>query len=119
VGAVVSALKDWVERPRPTGVRLRDHVGGYGFPSGHTAFAFAVAAVIAASLAGWWRAVPFVLAVVVGVARMHVGVHTPMDVVGGALCGGAVAYLAMALVALVLAEPAANDEVEAEAEVPT
>lgn len=102
VGLGVDALKDWAERPRPTGVRLRDHVGGYGFPSGHTAFAFAVAAVIAAYLPGRWRLVPYGLAAVVGLARMHVGVHHPFDVVGGALWGTAVAYAALALVALTL-----------------
>jgi membrane-associated phospholipid phosphatase len=100
--SVVGPLKDWAERPRPTGVRLRDHVDGYGFPSGHTAFAFAVAAVIAAYLPGRWRLVPYGLAAAVGLARMHVGVHHPTDVLGGALWGTAVAYAALTLVALAL-----------------
>jgi undecaprenyl-diphosphatase len=100
--AAVGPLKDWAERPRPTGVRLRDHVDGYGFPSGHAAFAFAVAAVIATQLPGRWRLLPYGLAAVVGLARVHVGVHHPFDVVGGALWGTAVGYAALALVALVL-----------------
>lgn len=96
----IDHLKEWAERSRPTGVRLRDHVGGFGLPSGHTAFAFAVAVVIASQLRGWWRVVPLGLAAIVGLARMHVGVHYPLDVVGGALYGGAVACAALALLAL-------------------
>jgi undecaprenyl-diphosphatase len=86
----VDRLKDWSGRPRPAGVHIRDHVGGAGFPSGHTATAFAVAVVFAAWLPTRWRAVPLVLAAVVGLARMYVGAHYPLDVLGGAAWGGAV-----------------------------
>jgi membrane-associated phospholipid phosphatase len=101
-GLGIDALKDWGERPRPTGVRLRDHAGGFGLPSGHTAFAFAVAVVVASQLRGWRRAVPLALAAVVGLARMYVGVHYPLDVVGGALWGTAVACAALAAISLAL-----------------
>jgi membrane-associated phospholipid phosphatase len=101
-GLGIGALKDWAERPRPTGVRVRDHVGGFGLPSGHTAFACAVAVVVASRLRGWWRAVPFGLAAIVGVARMYVGVHYPLDLVGGAFWGSAVACGALAVVSLAL-----------------
>ena len=95
-GFGIDHLKEWAERPRPTGVRIRDHAGGFGLPSGHTAFACAVAVVIATQLRGWWRAVPCAVAAVVGVARMHVGAHYPLDVVGGALWGTAAAFVALA-----------------------
>jgi glycosyltransferase 2 family protein len=90
-------LKDWVDRPRPSGVHLRDHADGFGFPSGHSATAFAVAAALAPHLPRRWRPVPFVLALVVGWARMHVGVHYPLDVVGGALWGLAIGWAVASL----------------------
>jgi len=101
----IDDLKAWAERPRPSGVRLRDHAGGFGFPSGHTAFACAVAVVVATQLRGWWRAVPLGLAAVVGIARMYVGVHYPLDVVGGALWGSALACGAVAVMSLALPGP--------------
>lgn len=93
----IGFLKEWVERPRPSGVHLRDHAGGFGYPSGHTATAFAVAAALAPHLPRRWRWVPFALAALVGWARMHVGVHYPVDVVGGALWGLALGWVVAAL----------------------
>jgi membrane-associated phospholipid phosphatase len=93
-------LKDWASRERPDGVRLRDHVGGFGFPSGHTTCAFAVAAVVATQLPPRWRPLAYGLAAAAGIARMHVGVHHPLDVVGGALWGTVVAYLVVAVTSL-------------------
>jgi undecaprenyl-diphosphatase len=58
----------------------------HSFPSGHTAAAFAFAT-------GAGRALPStappltVLATLVGYSRVHTGVHYPLDVVVGALCG--------------------------------
>jgi undecaprenyl-diphosphatase len=99
-GFWIGDLKSWAARPRPVGVPLRDHVEGFGLPSGHTAFACAVAVVVASQLRGWWRAVPCVVAAMVGLARMYVGVHYPLDVVGGALYGSAAACGALAVVSL-------------------
>jgi undecaprenyl-diphosphatase len=56
------------------------------FPSGHTAAAFAFAA-------GAGRELPlmapplYALAALVGYSRVHTGVHYPLDVIVGALCG--------------------------------
>ena len=58
----------------------------HSFPSGHTATSFAAALVLA-------RAVPerawlfYVLAAAIGFSRIYVGVHYPLDVLGGALLG--------------------------------
>lgn len=58
----------------------------HSFPSGHTATSFAAALVLA-------RAVPrrawlfYVLAAAIGFSRIYVGVHYPLDVLGGALVG--------------------------------
>jgi len=86
--------KEIIERPRPEGLVddlvVRDQAHGFGFPSGHTALAFAVAAVLHPILPSRVRWVPWVLASLVGVARLYVGVHWPMDVVGGAALGSAI-----------------------------
>jgi undecaprenyl-diphosphatase len=60
------------------------------FPSGHTATSFACATLLA-----WLTPLPkvplFVLAILIGFSRVYVGVHYPLDVVGGAVLGVAVA----------------------------
>jgi len=93
----IGVLKDWVERPRPDDVHLRDHADGFGFPSGHTAVACAIAAAVAPHLPRRWRWAPYALAAMVGWARLHVGVHYPLDVVGGALWGLALGWAIAAL----------------------
>ena len=89
-----NVLKEIIERPRPaeelSDLTLRDGASGFGFPSGHTTTAFALAAVLHPLLPGRWRWVPWVLALAVGLARMYVGAHFPMDVLGGAALGIAV-----------------------------
>ena len=64
----------------------RAEAGGYSFPSGHTQTAVGTFGSIAASTRR--KAVAIVcilLAVLVGFSRMYVGVHTPADVLVGAL----------------------------------
>lgn len=85
-------VKDVVGRGRPlvllSGVTVRGEAAdGYGFVSGHSAVAFAAATVIAPVLPRRWRVVPFALATLVAVARIYVGVHLPLDVIGGAALG--------------------------------
>jgi glycosyltransferase 2 family protein len=94
VGAAYRLDNVWkalVERPRPTGLvdglQVREHPGGFGFPSGHTTMAFALAALLHPMVPRRWRPLLWVLAVGVGLGRMHVGVHWPADVVGGAALG--------------------------------
>ena len=89
-----NVLKDVIDRPRPPGLvpglEVRETISGYGFPSGHSTMAFALAAAVHVVLPPRLRWVPWVLAAAVGLARMHVGVHWPADVVGGAALGTAV-----------------------------
>lgn len=59
---------------------------GWSFPSGHAAWFFALAMTI------WyfnrkWGIWYFVLATIMGIARIYVGVHWPLDIVGGAIVG--------------------------------
>lgn len=86
-------VKDAVERGRPDvagGFEPRAAADGHGFVSGHTAVAFALAAVVAGMLPGRWRRAPWVAASLVGLARVYEGVHFPLDVLGGAALGTAV-----------------------------
>lgn len=85
---VAKGVKRAVARGRPgdhlDGVRLRmgsaDH--GLGYPSGHAAVAVTVAAALGRSRPRW-RFTLLGLAAVVGMSRIYVGAHYPLDVVGG------------------------------------
>lgn len=96
-----SIMKAGVGRERPPSlladVVLRQHLpGDNGFPSSHSANAAALAVVLAWAFPRW-RVPLAVLAGLVGLARLHVGVHLPLDLVGGwclgLLCGLAVVTL--------------------------
>ncbi len=90
------AIKEIVGRGRPLEAGLGptilgDVPAGFGFVSGHTAVAFAGAAILAMCFgrrAGWLF---FGLATMVALMRMVVGAHLPLDVVGGAAVGTLVA----------------------------
>ena len=89
--------KQLVQRERPgTTVPhaiLRDgvHPGGLSFVSGHAIITFAVAGLLALVLPRRWAVVAFVLATLNAVARVYLGAHNPLDVVGGAAIGLAIA----------------------------
>jgi undecaprenyl-diphosphatase len=69
----------------------------HSFPSGHTATAFAGATILSYLVP---RAAPafFVLAAAIAYSRLYVGVHFPLDVIGGAVIGVATALLLLAAV---------------------
>lgn len=99
-------IKDVVERGRPVAEGLPVTVratadGGFGFVSGHSAVAFALATVISPYLPRRWRVVPFVLASAVALARPYVGAHLPLDVLGGAALGIAIGVVAHGVAVLV------------------
>lgn len=96
---LASVVKRAVRRGRPDD-ELSDVVlrwgtprDGFGFVSGHATVAFATAGVAAPALPGGPGLLLRVLAPVVGFARMHVGAHLPLDVVGGAALGHLLAMI--------------------------
>jgi glycosyltransferase 2 family protein len=66
---------------------------GHGYLSGHAATAVAIATVLHPYVAPRWRWPMWVVASLVCVARVYVGAHLPLDVVGGAAMGWAIGAL--------------------------
>jgi len=66
---------------------------GPSFVSGHAVIAWAVATVLWWSLPSSWRWVPVTVALANSVARVYLGAHNPLDVVGGAGIGLAIGSL--------------------------
>jgi undecaprenyl-diphosphatase len=92
-------VKPLIGRGRPAaeldGVHERGpKEAGLGFPSGHTAVATTLAVLLSPELPRPLAPMPYLIAAAVGGARMYVGAHLPLDIVGGAAIGlvaGAVA----------------------------
>jgi len=87
-------MKLWFRIPRPWVLdenftileQAREAAAGYSFPSGHTTSAVGTFGSIAASSEkSTVRMICVTLAVLVGISRMYIGVHTPLDVLAGAL----------------------------------
>lgn len=58
----------------------------FSFPSGHTAIFFAIAMAVF-YFNKRWGIIAFVVAILVGLSRIYVGVHWPIDIIAGALIG--------------------------------
>jgi glycosyltransferase 2 family protein len=96
--ALARLVKLLVDRGRP--LEVLPHVEvivrgpiqqGLGFPSGHAAVAGALAGAAIPYLAWRWRLWLLALPVLVALARIYVGAHLPLDVIGGLTVGAAVA----------------------------
>jgi glycosyltransferase 2 family protein len=88
-------VKGLVHRGRPSqylpGVTVHGPPAtGLGFISGHAAVAVGLASVASPYLGRRARRVVWALAVAVCLSRLYVGVHLPLDVIGGAAVGWAV-----------------------------
>ncbi|MGY1663436.1 phosphatase PAP2 family protein [Geodermatophilus sp. SYSU D00705] len=88
-------VKGLVQRERPgsviPGAVLRDvPSAGVAYPSGHAVVAAGTVVLLAPYLRRRWRALLVVLAVLVCLARVYLGAHAPLDVVGGAALGVAI-----------------------------
>lgn len=98
---VASVAKEIVARPRPI-IPLSDFLitagSDFSFPSGHAIVVSAGAGVALAMFRGSGRrtAVSLILAAeaaLVGISRVYVGGHYPLDVVGSILLGLAIAFI--------------------------
>ena len=92
IGSLVVALvKESVDRARPEHANAGIDAavatpGSPSFPSGHTATAFAAAAVVG-TIYPRLRWPLFTLAALVGLSRIYLGVHFALDVAAGAILG--------------------------------
>ena len=88
-------LKNALRRQRPVGLPVFITPSDrYSLPSGHTAAAFLMATVLAASFP-LWAPLLFLWAILVGASRLLLGVHYLSDLVAGALLGGGCALWAL------------------------
>jgi undecaprenyl-diphosphatase len=100
-------LKGFIARPRPyeviDGVSSYDlSAFGYGFPSGHTALAVVIALSLWNLLGRVGKAFLLFMVVLVGFSRISLGVHAPLDILGGAILGAITYFMINALVKLVI-----------------
>jgi membrane-associated phospholipid phosphatase len=93
--ALSKAVKQVVRRPRPAtllpGIRRRGRdATGLGYLSGHAGVAVALGAAALPRLGLRGRALTLTVMPLVGLTRIYVGAHLPLDVAGGAALGLAV-----------------------------
>jgi undecaprenyl-diphosphatase len=110
-GWSATGLKALVDRERPSSRYLEPKTlvpapHDASFPSGHAATSFAAATMLSFAFPRLAPAL-FVLASAVAFSRVYVGVHYPLDVLGGAVLGALVAIALRRLVrALLRSQPA-------------
>ena len=89
-------IKNQVQRPRPCHVLSEPVIqrvscgSGYSFTSSHAANHFCVAAfaiTVFGHFMGKWRHSLWAWATLIGVAQIYVGLHYPLDIIGGGLLG--------------------------------
>lgn len=115
-GIVTEVIRFFYHHPRPfTALQISALISesGYSFPSGHATAYFALATIVFFMNRkwGWWY---LGLALLNGVARVFVGVHWPLDIVGGAaigvLSGVFIRYLLVPFRRAIFAEKRSPDE---------
>lgn len=92
---VVELIRFFYHRPRPFIVHQVHQLlseNDWSFPSGHSAFFFAMAMAIYLYNKKWGIGF-FLAAILMNINRIIAGVHYPSDIIGGAIIGMAVAYI--------------------------
>ena len=68
-------------------VRCKTAMTGLSFVSGHVILVTALAWIVTPYLHGRWRVAPWAVVALVSFARVYLGAHNPLDVVGGLALG--------------------------------
>lgn len=93
-------MKYFVSRPRPSidmgAIIIGGGAYGYSFPSTHTTIAFALATVLSI-IEPKFRMWFYLLAFFIGLSRIYLGVHFPLDVAAGAFVGWTIGLLSLRL----------------------
>lgn len=87
----VRVLKKKIQRKRPYDFLEEVNTHGlfwddFSFPSGHTTAVFAICMTLALNVPGHLK-ILMLVALIIGISRIYIGVHYPIDVVVGALIG--------------------------------
>ena len=93
--ALSKLVKQMVRRPRPASLLSGTHrrgpdAAGLGYLSGHAGVAVALGAAALPHLGPIGRSLALIAVPAVGLTRIYVGAHLPLDIVGGAALGLAV-----------------------------
>jgi undecaprenyl-diphosphatase len=112
--ALSKVVKRMVQRSRPASLlphirRRGREAAGLGYLSGHAGVAVVLGAAVLPQLGPGGRALTLAAVPVVGLTRIYVGAHLPLDVAGGAALGLAV-DAAMTLVSVRTAAAAGHDQ---------
>ena len=98
VWEIVQRQRPGVTEPNAI-VRGGTPTNGLSFVSGHVVLVTGLAWIITPYLGGRWRLAPWLVVALVSFARIYLGAHNPLDVVGGVALGLAVGAAANLLVA--------------------
>ncbi len=82
---------------------------GASFVSGHVILSTGLAWTITPYLRGWWRLVPWVVVAMIAFARIYLGAHNPLDVLGGVALGFVAGATANLIVGVPVRRPVASD----------
>jgi undecaprenyl-diphosphatase len=88
VSVVAALIKGFDIRLRPFEILSNVHIAGIkytdmGFPSIHASVITAIAVVVTPRLGSGFRTAAWILVVLVCISRMILGMHAPLDIVGG------------------------------------
>lgn len=92
--ALAEVGKKLIGRARPVelvhNIHLRASDSGNGYPSGHTMIVTVIVLTLWPYLPRGWRWLTLLLIPLVGLSRIYLGLHAPLDIVGGFAAGAIV-----------------------------